>query len=505
MYSSLNEFLLDLEKRSELVRVSEPVSTHLEITEIQRRLILEKGPAVIFENVDSSNMLPYGRPDAQHPNIPIICNLFGTEHRIALGLGLNAVSELRGLGQELAILKHPKMPQNFSEAKDMFPLVKRVLSMRPKIVKDGPCHDQVFEGKEVDISMLPVQGCWPDEPAPLITWGVAVTQGKEDGLYNLGIYRLQVLSHNKVIVRWLKHRGGAEHYRNWKKKTPENNKMPIAIVLGSDPATLLSAVMPIPDNISEYNFSGLIRKRRLELTKCKTNDILVPANSDIVLEGWIDLNEMAEEGPYGDHTGFYNQVEKFPVMTITAITMKKNPLYLTTFTGRPPDEPSVLGAALNEVFVPLLQEQFPEIVDFWLPPEACSYRIAIVSIKKSYPGHAKRIMMGVWSFLRQFSYTKFVIVVDADINVRSWCDVMWAISTQMDFGRDVLQVHNTPIDYLDFASQELELGTKIGFDATTKIFPETKNEWGRTIFQKNEIINRVSQKWLQYGFSKEKS
>jgi 4-hydroxy-3-polyprenylbenzoate decarboxylase len=306
-------------------------------------------------------------------------------------------------------------------------------------------------------------------------------------------------------VRWLKHRGGAEHYRGWKKEESESRKMPIAIVLGADPATLLSAVMPIPDNISEYNFSGLIRKKRLELTKCKTNDILVPANSDIVLEGWIDLNEMAEEGPYGDHTGFYNQIEKFPVMTITAITMKKTPLYLTTFTGRPPDEPSVLGAALNEVFVPLLQEQFPEIVDFWLPPEACSYRIAIVSIKKSYPGHAKRIMMGVWSFLRQFSYTKFVIVVDADINVRNWSDVMWAVSTQMDFGRDVLQVHNTPIDYLDFASQELELGTKIGFDATTKIFPETKNEWGRIIYQKNEIINKVSQKWLQYGFSREKS
>lgn len=502
MYSSLHDFLLDLEKRSELVRVSEPVSSHLEITEIQRRLILEKGPAVVFERVDSSNMGPYSL--GNHPSeskIPIICNLFGTEQRIALGLGLNCVGELRGFGKELALLKHPKMPQSFSEAKEMFPLFKRVLSMRPKIVKGGPCHDQVFKGKEVDLSLLPVQGCWPDEPAPLITWGVAVTQGKEDGLHNLGIYRLQVLSHNKVIVRWLKHRGGAEHYRSWK-RNPEDCKMPIAIVIGCDPATLLSAVMPIPENISEYNFSGLIRKKRLELTKCRTNDILVPANGDIVLEGWIDLNEMAEEGPYGDHTGFYNDVETFPVMTITAITMKKNPLYLTTFTGRPPDEPSVLGAALNEVFIPLLQNQFPEIVDFWLPPEACSYRIAIVSIRKSYPGHARRIMMGVWSFLKQFSYTKFVIVVDEGIDVRNWSDVMWAVSTQMDFSRDVMQVANTPIDYLDFASQELELGAKIGFDATKKVFSETKNSWGRIIFQKKEIIELVSRKWPSYKILK---
>ena len=498
MYESLKDFISELEKCSELVRVSEPVSTYLELTEIQHRLIQQKGPAVIFNNVDSSNMSHYGN---NQRNLPIICNLFGTEHRVALGLGLKGISELRGLGQELTLLKNPKMPQNFHEAHEMFPLVKRVLSMRPKIIMKAKCQEQIFLNQDVDISMLPIQSCWSDEPAPLITWGISVTKGKSE--YNLGIYRLQILSRNKVIVRWLKHRGGAEHYRQWQANAPQNNKMPIAVIIGCDPATLLSAVMPIPENISEYNFSGLIRKKRLELVKCKTNDILVPANAEIVLEGWIDLNEMADEGPYGDHTGFYNDVEKFPVMTITAITMQSKPLYLTTFTGRPPDEPSVLGAALNEVFVPLLQQQFPEIMDFWLPPEACSYRIAVVSIKKSYPGHARRIMMGVWSFLKQFSYTKFIIVVDHDIDVKNWSDIMWAISTQMDFGRDVLKIHNTPIDYLDFASQEMELGSKIGFDATTKIPPETKRPWGKVIKQHSNILESFETQWAKHPIFKE--
>lgn len=484
--------MLVLEKNSELIRISQEVSTNLELTELQRHLI-QKGPAVIFNNVESSNMASYSLSNTNSSNIPILCNLFGTKHRVALGLGLQNVSELRKFGQELALLRNPQMPSSFSAAREMMPMVKRVLSMRPKIVSKAFCHEQVFLNEKVNLGMLPVQTCWPDEPAPLITWGICVTKAKKGNCHNLGVYRLQVLSHNKVIVRWLKHRGGAEHYRNWQQNS--ESKMPISVVIGCDPATLLSAVMPIPENISEYNFSGLIRKKRLKLVQCKTNDILVPANSEIVLEGFIDLNEMANEGPYGDHTGFYNEIEKFPVMTITAITMKKNPIYLTTHTGKPPDEPSVLGEALNEVFIPLLQQQFPEIVDFWLPPEACSYRIAIVAIRKSYPGHANRIMMGIWSYLKQFSYTKFIIVVNDDIDVRNWSEVMWAVSTQMDFKRDVLQVHNTPIDYLDFASNELELGTKIGFDATKKIFPETKNTWGREIIQKKEITEEVLKKW----------
>lgn len=489
MYQSLGEFISFLEKKSQIVRISQEISTYLELTEVQRRII-KKGPAVIFDNVETSNMNPYRRENKKYPSIPVICNLFGTEERVALGLGLNSVSELRPFGEQLALLKHPKMPQNLDEAKEMFPLVKRVLSMRPKVISKGKCQEKIFLGDDVDLGMLPIQSCWPGEPAPLMTWSVCVTKGKGDNIYNLGIYRMQVLGPNKAIVRWLKHRGGAEHYRSWKGE----RKMPISVVIGADPATLLAAVMPIPENISEYNFSGLIRKKRLELVKCKTNEILVPANGEIILEGYIDLDEMADEGPYGDHTGFYNEVEKFPVMTITAITMKEKPIYLTTFTGRPPDEPSVLGEALNEVFVPLLQNQFPEIADFWLPPEACSYRIAVASIKKSYPGHARRVMMGIWSYLKQFSYTKFIIVVDDDINVRNWSEVMWAVSTQMDFARDVLTCTNTPIDYLDFAAEQLELGAKIGFDATKKVFPETKNFWGKKIVPDEKIIAKTLDK-----------
>jgi 4-hydroxy-3-polyprenylbenzoate decarboxylase len=484
MYQSLGEFISFLEKKSKLVRVKEEISADLELTEVQKHLI-KRGPAVIFENIERSNMAQYRY--REYESMPVISNLFGTEERVAMGLGLNSASDLRAFGEELALLKHPKMPDNFSQAKEMFPLVKRVISMRPKVISKGPCQERIFQGKDVDIGMLPIQSCWPGEPAPLITWSVCVTRGKDENNYNLGIYRMQVLGPNKVIVRWLKHRGGAEHYRSWQ----GNRKMPISVVIGADPATLLAAVMPIPENISEYNFSGLIRKKRLALVKCKTNDILVPAGAEIILEGYINLDEMADEGPYGDHTGFYNDIEKFPVMTITAITMRENPIYLTTFTGRPPDEPSVLGEALNEVFVPMLQKQFPEITDFWLPPEACSYRIAVVSIKKSYPGHGRRVMMGIWSYLKQFAYTKFIIVVDNDIDVRNWQDVMWAVSTQMDFNRDVFHCSNTPIDYLDFASEQLELGAKIGFDATKKIYPETKNVWGRKIISDEVIIAKI--------------
>lgn len=497
MYQSLAEFISLLEKKSELVRVAEEISMNLELTEVQNKII-KKGPAVIFDNVETSNMEPYRIQNKKYPKIPVICNLFGTGNRVALGLGLDSIRDLRPFGEQLALLKQPKMPQNLGEAKEMFPLVKRVLSMRPKVISKAPCQEQIFLDNEVDLGMLPIQSCWPGEPAPLMTWSVCVTKGKGEDIYNLGIYRMQVLGPNKAIVRWLKHRGGADHYRSWKGE----RKMPISVVIGADPATLLAAVMPIPENISEYNFSGLIRKKRLELVTCKTNDILVPAHAEIILEGYINLDEMADEGPYGDHTGFYNEVEIFPVMTITAITMKQTPIYLTTFTGKPPDEPSVLGESLNEVFVPLLQTQFPEIVDFWLPPEACSYRIAVVSIKKSYPGHARRVMMGIWSYLKQFSYTKFIIVVDDDINVRNWADVMWAVSTQMDFSRDVLHCTNTPIDYLDFASEQLELGAKMGFDATKKVFPETKNIWGKKIILDEGRCAKIADKLGSSALSK---
>jgi|TARA_B100000123_G_scaffold171763_1_gene127383 4-hydroxy-3-polyprenylbenzoate decarboxylase len=495
-YQSLRDFMDALEKSGRLVRVTEPVSPNLEMTEIQTRLLAEGGPAVLFENVVGD--------DGKKYDMPVLVNLFGTVDRVAAGMNRKP-EELREVGETLAFLKQPEPPASIREAFSMLPLAKTVMAMKPKTVSKAPCQEVVLQGDDIDLSKIPVQSCWPGEPAPLITWPLVVTQGPTAGekggdkrdVFNLGIYRMQVLGKNKTIMRWLKHRGGAQHHARWKQE--KRDPLPAAIVLGADPGTILAAVTPVPDTLSEYQFAGLLRGEKVELVDCKTVPLKVPATAEIVLEGYVSLDEYAPEGPYGDHTGYYNSVEDFPVFTVTAITMRKNPIYLSTFTGRPPDEPSVLGEALNDVFVPLLQQQFPEIVDFWLPPEGCSYRIAVVSMKKAYAGHAKRVMMGVWSFLRQFMYTKFVIVVDDDIDVRDWKDVMWAISTRMDPVRDITTVTDTPIDYLDFASPVSGLGGKLGLDATNKFPGETDREWGEKIYMDDDIIDRVDQKWERYG------
>lgn len=488
---SLRDFIDRLEAAGDLVRVTEPVSTELEMTEIQTRLLAEDGPAVLFENVVNER--------GEKSDMPVLVNLFGTVERVAKGME-RQTDQLRELGETLAFLRQPEPPGGFREALGMMPLAKKVMSMKPKSVAHGPVQDVIMTGDEVDLDKLPIQTCWPGEPAPLITWPLVVTKGpgdrREDD-FNLGIYRMQKLSKNKVIMRWLKHRGGAQHYQRWKNEKPE--PLPAAAVIGADPGTIIAAVTPVPDTLSEYQFAGLLREQKVELVDCQTQPLKVPAHAEIVLEGYVSLDEYADEGPYGDHTGYYNSVEQFPVFTITAITMRRDPIYLSTFTGRPPDEPSVLGEALNDVFVPLLVQQFPEIVDFWLPPEGCSYRIAVVSIKKAYPGHAKRVMMGVWSYLRQFMYTKWVIVVDDDINCRDWNDVMWAISTRMDPARDTTFIEDTPIDYLDFASPESGLGSKVGLDATNKWPPETKREWGEEIRMDAEIVQRVTDKWARLG------
>ncbi|HEY6715303.1 MAG TPA: UbiD family decarboxylase, partial [Reyranella sp.] len=460
-YASLRDFIARLEQSGRLVRVSAPVSPHLEMTEIQTRLLAEKGPAVLFENVV--------RADGTRSDIPVLVNLFGTVERVAWGMDREP-GELRQVGETLAFLRQPEPPGGWREALDMLPMLRTVMAMKPRTVGSAPCQEIVLAGRDIDLGRLPVQTCWPGEPAPLITWPLIVTQGpnpkgdKQDS-FNLGIYRLQVTGRNTTLMRWLKHRGGAQHHQRWK-GAGKREPLPVAAVIGADPGTILAAVTPVPDTLSEYQFAGLLRGKKVELVDCKTVPLKVPAEAEIVLEGHVSLDDYGDEGPYGDHTGYYNSVEQFPVFTLSAITMRRNPIYLSTFTGRPPDEPSVLGEALNEVFIPLFQQQFPEIVDFWLPPEGCSYRIAVVSMKKAYAGHAKRVMMGVWSYLRQFMYTKWVIVVDADIDARNWKDVMWAISTRMDPARDITVIENTPIDYLDFASPVSGLGSKIGLDAT---------------------------------------
>lgn len=485
-YTSLRDFIDTLEKQGELVRVQTPVSTELEMTEIQTRLLAEGGPAVLFEHVEGHDM-------------PVLVNLFGTVSRVALGMGRKP-EELREIGETLAFLRQPEPPASLKDAWDMLSLVKTALTMKPKTVSKAPCQEVVLTGDDIDLAKLPIQTCWPGEPAPLITWPLVVTKGpskKREDNFNLGIYRMQVTGKNTTLMRWLKHRGGAQHYARWKDEKPE--PLPAAVVLGADPGTILAAVTPVPDTLSEYEFAGLLRGKKVELVDCKTVPLKVPATAEIVLEGHVSLSDYGDEGPYGDHTGYYNSVEPFPVFTISAITMRKKPIYLSTFTGRPPDEPSVLGEALNEVFIPLLQQQFPEIVDFWLPPEGCSYRIAVVSMKKAYAGHAKRVMMGVWSFLRQFLYTKFVIVVDDDINARDWKDVMWAISTRMDPVRDTVLIENTPIDYLDFASPESGLGGKMGMDATNKVGSETHREWGQKIRMDEDVVRKVTEKWAEYG------
>lgn len=491
-YQSLRDFIQKLEETGRLVRVTEPVDTELEMTEIQTRLLAEGGPAVIFER-------PVRKKTGQSFSQSVLVNLFGTVERVAWGLGCEP-HELKKLGEKLAFLRQPEPPEGIKDAMGMLPLVKQVIAMKPRQVGYGPCQDVVLTGEQIDLNNFPIQTCWPGEPAPLITWPLVVTKGPGEGAednFNLGIYRMQVLGKNKTLMRWLKHRGGAQHHRRWAMEKRE--PLPAAIVLGADPATILAAVTPVPDTMSEYQFAGFIRGQKLDLVECKTVPLMVPAQAEIILEGHVSLDDYGDEGPYGDHTGYYNSVEPFPVFTISAITMRRDPIYLSTFTGRPPDEPSVLGEALNDVFVPLIQQQFPEIVDFWLPPEGCSYRIAVVSIKKSYPGHAKRIMMGVWSYLRQFLYTKFVIIVDDDINVRDWKEVMWAISTRMDPVRDMTMIENTPIDYLDFASPESGLGGKIGMDATNKMPPETHREWGRKIAMDQKVIEEVTRKWEKLG------
>src|SRR5580658_7873883 len=496
-YRSLRDFLTRLEKDGELVRVKEPVSTVLEMTEIQTRLIAEGGPAVIFEKPIHA--------DGAASDMPVLVNLFGTVKRVAMGVTMGGVerttgTDLREVGELLAQLRQPQPPRSFGEAAELLPLVKTILAMKPKTVGKPPCQEIVLRGDQIDLSKLPVQTCWPGEPAPLITWPLVVTKGPSDARednYNLGIYRMQVLNKNQTIMRWLKHRGGAQHHARWGKE--KSGPLPAAIVLGADPGIILAAVTPVPETLSEYQFAGLLRGERVVLADCVSQPLKVPAEAEIVIEGSVSLSDYRDEGPYGDHTGYYNSVEQFPVFTVSAITMRRDPIYLSTFTGRPPDEPSVLGEALNEVFIPLLTQQFPEIVDFWLPPEGCSYRIAVVSIKKSYPGHARRIMMGVWSFLRQFVYTKFVIVVDADINARDWKDVMWAVATRMDPARDITVVENTPIDYLDFASPVAGLGGKIGLDATDKWPGETNRVWGRKLRMRDDIVASVTQKWSSYG------
>ena len=492
-YDSLRDFMLRLEKSGRLVRVTAPVSPSLEMTEIQTRLLAEKGPAVLFENVVKADGTKYP--------MPVLVNLFGTVERVAWGMDREP-HQLREVGETLAFLKQPEPPGGWREALDMLPLLKTVMSMKPKTVGSAPCQQVVLTGDDVDLSALPIQGCWPGEPAPLITWPLVVTQGPNAALdrrdnFNLGIYRMQVTGRNTTLMRWLKHRGGAQHFQRW--AAEKRGPLPAAVVIGADPGTIIAAVTPVPETLSEYQFAGLLRGRKVELVECKTVPLKVPANAEIVLEGHVMLDETGPEGPYGDHTGYYNSVEDFPVFRVSAITMRRDPIYLSTFTGRPPDEPSVLGEALNEVFIPLLTQQFPEIVDFWLPPEGCSYRIAVVSIKKAYPGHAKRVMFGIWSFLKQFMYTKLVIVVDDDINARDWKDVMWAVSTRMDPARDITVVEGTPIDYLDFASPESGLGGKLAMDATNKWPPETHREWGQKLRMNDETIEQVTRRWSEYG------
>jgi len=481
IYKDLRDFIKQLEKQGELKRISVEVDPYLEMTEICDRTLKRGGPALLFEN-------PKGA------NIPVLANLFGTPRRVAMGMGAESVTELRGIGELLAYLKEPEPPKGMKDAWEKFPVFKQVLNMAPKIIGSPPCQELVREGDEIDLGVYPIQTCWPEDAAPLITWPLVITKGPNKDRQNLGIYRLQVIAKNKVIMRWLAHRGGALDFKEFQATHP-GQPFPVSVALGADPATILAAVTPVPDSLSEYAFAGLLRGSKTEVAKSLINDLQVPASAEIVLEGFIYPGEFAAEGPYGDHTGYYNEVADFPVFTIERITQRQAPIYHSTYTGRPPDEPAILGVALNEVFVPILQKQFPEIVDFYLPPEGCSYRMAVISMKKQYAGHAKRVMLGTWSFLRQFMYTKFVIVVDDDVDVRNWQDVIWAMTTRMDPARDLTILENTPIDYLDFASPVSGLGSKVGFDATNKWPGETNREWGRTITMSPEVIKKVDLMW----------
>ena len=490
-YDDLRDFIARLEEMGELKRITVPVDTHLEMTEIADRVLRAGGPALLFENP-----VTHGEPQT----MPVLVNLFGTPQRVAYGMGESGdwKEALREIGRLLSVLKEPEPPKGFKDAWSKLPVFKQVLNMAPKVVRSAPCQEISWEGDAVDLARLPIQHCWPGDAAPLITWGLVVTRGPDKNRQNLGIYRQQVLGKNRVIMRWLAHRGGALDFRDHQLKHP-GEPFPVAVVLGCDPATILAAVTPVPDSLSEYQFAGLLRGSRTELVQCMDSDLQVPASAEIVLEGVIHPDDLAPEGPYGDHTGYYNEVADFPVFTIQRITMRKNPIYHSTYTGKPPDEPAMLGLALNEVFVPLLQKQFPEIADFHLPPEGCSYRMAVVSMKKQYPGHAKRVMFGIWSFLRQFMYTKFIIVVDDDVDVRSWQEVIWAMTTRVDATRDTVLVDNTPIDYLDFASPVAGLGSKMGIDATNKWEGETSREWGRPIVMDADVKSRVEAMWNDLG------
>ena len=484
-YRDLREFIALLDARGELKRVATAVDPRLEMTEICDRTLRRGGPALLFEN-------PTGH------TVPVLANLFGTPQRVALGMGEESVAALREVGRLLAALKEPDPPRGMKDAWRALPLYKKVLDMAPKTVRSAPCQEVVIDAGDVDLSCLPIQTCWPEDAGPLITWPLVITRGPNKERINLGIYRQQVIGRNRVIMRWLAHRGGALDFKEWQQAHP-GRRFPVSVALGADPATILAAVTPVPDSLSELAFAGLLRGTRTELVSSQSNDLPVPASAEYVLEGTIEAGDEAAEGPFGDHTGYYNEVEHFPVMTIERITHRRDPIYHSTYTGRPPDEPAVLGVALNEVFVPLLQKQFPEIIDFYLPPEGCSYRLAVVSMNKQYPGHAKRVMMGVWSFLRQFMYTKFVIVTDDDVDVRDWKDVVWAMTTRMDPARDTTIIENTPIDYLDFASPVAGLGSKIGFDATNKLAGETGRRWGRPIRMSREVRERVDALWVELG------
>ncbi len=489
-YRDLRDFIDQLEQLGELKRIRLEVDPYLEMTEICDRTLRQGGPALLFENPKGFDM-------------PVLGNLFGTPKRVALGMGQTDITALGEVGELLACLKDPDPPKGFKDAFDKLPLFRQVLNMGPKVVKSAPCQEVVLTGDDIDLTRLPIQTCWPGDAAPLVTWPLVITAGPEKERQNLGIYRQQLLGRNKLIMRWLSHRGGALDYRDWQKKYPDT-PFPVSVALGADPATILGAVTPVPDALSEYAFAGLLRGSRTELVQSHSNNLQVPASAEIVLEGFIYPGEMADEGPYGDHTGYYNEVESFPVFTVECLTQRRNPIYHSTYTGRPPDEPAILGLALNEVFVPILKRQFPEIIDFYLPPEGCSYRLAVVTMRKEYPGHAKRVMLGVWSFLRQFMYTKFIIVTDDDVNARDWNDVIWAMTTRMDPKRDSVFIDNTPIDYLDFASPVAGLGSKVGFDATNKWPGETSREWGRVIAMTETVKQRVDDIWDQLGIGPER-
>ena len=485
MYKDLREFIEELEKRGELKRVTHPVDPNLEMTEICDRTLKKGGPALLFEN-------PIGY------DTPVLGNLFGTPERVALGMGAESLSALREIGEVLAFLKQPDPPKGFKDLVDKAPLLKKLMTMGPKVVRKAPCQQHIIDADDVDLDQLPIQTCWPGDAAPLVTWPLVITRGPEKERQNLGIYRMQKIAKNKLIMRWLAHRGGALDFKEFQRRNP-GKPYPVAVALGADPATILGAVTPVPDTLSEYAFAGLLRNSKTEVCNALISDLQVPASAEFVLEGYIYPDEYADEGPFGDHTGYYNEVDQFPVFTVERITHRNDPIYHSTYTGRPPDEPAILGVALNEVFIPLFKKQFPEVVDFYLPPEGCSYRMAVVTIKKAYPGHAKRVMLGVWSYLRQFMYTKMIVVTDDDIDARNWEDVIWAMTTRMDPARDMTVIENTPIDYLDFASPVSGLGSKVGFDATNKWPGETTREWGEVISMSDEVKSKVDQIWDDLG------